>query len=65
MICIEENNFNISEILDNKIHRFLIEKQYFLASKIGVSLIYIQNKYEEKTKEIMDMNSKYFNDLEN
>ena len=65
MICIEQNDFNISKILDNKIHRFLIEKQYFLASKIGVSLIYIQNKYEDKIDEIMDMNSKSFNGLEN
>ena len=60
MICIEDNNFNISNILNNKIDKLMRDKNYFLTSKIGVSLIYVLKEYENKIEKIMNMNTSSF-----
>ena len=55
MICIEENNYNTQKILETNTHKYLQNNEYFLASKIGVSLIYIDQNYENKMNEIMSL----------
>ena len=55
MICIEESNFNTQKIIDSRTHKLLSDSGYFLASKIGVSLIYIDLEYESKMFEIMSI----------
>ena len=55
LICIEENNYNLEKIINNETHQFLIKNEYFLASKMGVSLIYIHNENETKMHEIMSL----------
>ena len=55
MICIEENNYNTQKILETNTHRYLQNNGYFLASKIGVSLIYIDQTYENKMNEVMSL----------
>ena len=52
MICIEENNYNTQKILETNTHKYLQNNEYFLASKIGVSLIYIDQNYENKIQHI-------------
>ncbi len=55
MICIEENNYNAQKILETNTHKYLQNNGYFLASKIGVSLIYIDQTYENKMNELMSL----------
>ena len=55
MICIEENNYNTQKILETNTHKYLQNNGYFLASKIGVSLIYIDQTYENKMNEVMSL----------
>ena len=55
MICIEENNYNTQKILETNTHKYLQNNGYFLASKIGVSLIYIDQTYENKMNELMSL----------
>jgi len=55
MICIEENNYNTQKILETNTHKYLQNNGYFLTSKIGVSLIYIDQTYESKMNEIMSL----------
>ncbi len=55
MICIEENNYNTQKILETSTHKYLSNNGYFLASKFGVSLIYIDKSYENKINEIMSL----------
>ena len=55
LICIEENNYNTQKILETSTHKHLTNNGYFLASKFGVSLIYIDQSYENKINEIMSL----------
>ena len=55
MICIEENNYNTQKILETNTHKYLQNNGYFLSSKIGVSLIYIDQTYENKMNEVMSL----------
>ena len=55
MICIEENNYNTQKIFETNTNKYLQNNGYFLASKIGVSLIYIDQTYENKMNEVMSL----------
>ena len=55
MICIEENKYNIDNIINNKIQNFMQSNSYFFFSKIGVTSVYIDNSIEEKMEKIMNI----------
>ena len=55
LISIEQNIYNSEKILKDECHQLLTEKKYFLASKIGVTCIYIDNKFENNIEEIMSI----------
>jgi FkbM family methyltransferase len=55
LISIEQNIYNSEKIIKNECHEFLTKKNYFLASKIGVTCIYIDNKYEASIEKIMSV----------
>ena len=55
LISIEQNIYNSEKIIKNECHEFLTKKNYFLASKIGVTCIYIDNKYETSIEKIMSI----------
>ena len=55
LISIEQNIYNTEKIIKNECHEFLIKKNYFLVSKIGVTCIYIDNKYEALIEKIMSI----------
>ena len=55
LISIEQNVYNSEKIIISETHKFLTKKNYFLASKIGVTCIYIDNKYEDKIEKIMSI----------
>ena len=43
MICIEENRYDIQDIINDSIQNLMNSSDYFLFSRIGVSSIYIDN----------------------
>tara|TARA_B100001142_G_C14297319_1_gene641389 strand:- start:186 stop:890 length:705 start_codon:yes stop_codon:yes gene_type:complete len=55
LISIEQNVYNSEKIIISETHKLLTKKNYFLASKIGVTCIYIDNKYEDKIEKIMSI----------
>jgi FkbM family methyltransferase len=55
LISIDQNIYNSEKIIKNECHEFLSKKNYFLASKIGVTCIYIDNKYEDLIEKIMSI----------
>ena len=55
LISIEQNIYNSEKLLDQDCHKFLLENHYFLASKIGVTCIYIDLKYEKSISTIMSV----------
>ena len=55
LISIEQNIYNSEKIIKSNCHEFLTKKNYFLASKIGVTCIYIDNKYELLIEKIMSI----------
>ena len=55
LISIEQNIYNNEKIIKNECHEFLTKKNYFLASKIGVTCIYIDSEYEASIEKIMSI----------
>ena len=55
MICIEENKYNIKDILNYKIQNFMNSNEYFFFSKIGVTSIYIDKALESEIENIMNI----------
>jgi len=55
LISIEHNIYNSEKIIKSECHEFLTKKNYFLASKIGVTCIYIDKKYELSIEKIMSI----------
>ena len=55
MICIEENKYNIKDILNDKIHAFMNSNNYFFFSRIGVSSVYIDNNLKNEIVNIMNI----------
>ena len=55
MICIEENKYNIKDILNEKIQTFMNSNNYFFFSRIGVSSIYIDNNLKSEIGNIMNI----------
>ena len=55
MICIEENKYDIKDILNDTIQNLMNSNDYFLFSKIGVSSIYIDNHFKGEMKNIINI----------
>ncbi len=55
MVCIEENKYNIKDIINGNIQNFMNSNDYFLFSRIGVSSIYIDNSLKDEMKNIINI----------
>ena len=55
MICIEENKYNIKDILNEKIQTFMNSNNYLFFARIGVSSIYIDNNLKSEIGNIMNI----------
>jgi FkbM family methyltransferase len=55
LISIEQNIYNLDELLNEDCHQLIIKNDYFLASKIGVTCIYVDKKYEETFQSTMSV----------
>ena len=55
MICIEENRYDIKDIINDAIQNLMNSKDYFLFSRIGVSSIYIDSNLKSEIGNIMNI----------
>jgi len=55
LISIEQNIYNSEELLKLECHKLLTNNNYFLTSKIGVTCIYIDKKYEQSIQSIISL----------
>ena len=55
MICIEENKYDIKDIINNTIQNLMNSSDYFLFSRIGVSSIYIDNQLKGEMENIINI----------
>jgi hypothetical protein len=55
MISIEENMYDIKDIINNTIQNLMNSNNYFLFSRIGVSSIYIDNHFKGEMENIMNI----------
>ena len=55
MICIEENRYDIKDIINDTIQNLMNSNDYFLFSRIGVSSIYIDNHFKGEMENIMNI----------
>ena len=55
LISIEQNIYNFEELPKLDCHKLLTKNNYFLTSKIGVTCIYIDKKYEKSIQSIISM----------
>ena len=55
LISIEQNIYNSEELLKLDCHKLLTKNNYFLTSKIGVTCIYIDKKYEKSIQSMISM----------
>ena len=55
LISIEDNFYDLQETFNSNIYKLLIKNGYFLASKYGVSSIYIDFQYKNKIQKMMSV----------
>tara|TARA_B100001175_G_scaffold302790_1_gene297166 strand:+ start:809 stop:1504 length:696 start_codon:yes stop_codon:yes gene_type:complete len=55
LISIEHNSYDFEELLNSNIHDLLIKNKYFLASKYGVTCIYIDLEFRDKIDLLMSV----------
>ena len=55
MISIEDNIYDIKETLNSNIHELLVKSGYFLASKYGVTCLYIDLQFKDKLNKVMSV----------
>ena len=55
LVSVEQNICNIDMLLNSDVHKLLLKNDYFLTSKIGVTCIYINKKYEESFETLMSV----------
>ena len=55
MICIEENRYDIKDIINDTIQNLMYSNNYFFFSRIGVSSIYIDNYIKDEVENIMNI----------
>jgi len=57
MICIEENRYDLKDIINDKIQNLMNSNNYFLFSRLGVSSIYVDNRSKGEMENIMNITS--------
>jgi|TARA_B100002003_G_scaffold43780_1_gene39104 FkbM family methyltransferase len=55
IICIEENKYNIKDIINGAIQNLMNSNDYFLFSRVGVSSVYIDNNLKGEIKNIINI----------
>lgn len=55
LICIEQNSYDLNEIIKSDIHICLVANKFFLASRYGVTSIYVNNKYIKTIDSMMSV----------
>ena len=55
MICMEENRYNIKDIINGAIQNLMNSNDYFLFSRVGVSSVYIDNNLKGEIKNIINI----------
>ena len=55
IICIEENKYNIKDIINGAIQNLMNSNDYFLFSRAGVSSVYIDNNLKGEIKNIINI----------
>ena len=55
LISIEDNIYDIQETLNSNIHDLLVRSGYFLASKYGVTCLYIDLQFKDKVDKVMSV----------
>ncbi len=59
LITIEDaNNFDISNIINTNINKYLVERNYFLFSRTICTSFYIDNKFKDKLDNILNTRNK-------
>tara|TARA_Y100000741_G_C18162057_1_gene521610 strand:- start:182 stop:877 length:696 start_codon:yes stop_codon:yes gene_type:complete len=55
LISIEYNSYNLNDLLDSNLHKLLVKNEYFMASKFGVTCIYIKIEFKDKMQSLMSI----------
>ena len=55
LISIEDNFYDIKETINSNIHDLLVKSGYFLASKYGVTCLYIDLQFKDKLNKVMSV----------
>ena len=55
LISIEFNSFDLDNLIESNIHKLLKNNQYFLASKFGVTCMYVKNEFKDKIQSLMSI----------
>ena len=55
LISIEFNSFDYDHLIESNIHKLLKDNQYFLASKFGVTCMYVNNKFKDTMQSLMSI----------
>ncbi len=55
LISIEHNSYKSHDIISSSMHTLISKNKYFLASKYGVTSIYIDSGYEDKIDKLMSI----------
>ena len=55
LISIEDNFYDIKETLNSNIHDLLVKSGYFLASKYGVTCLYIDLQFKDNLNKVMSV----------
>ena len=55
VISIEHNSYDVEDLLNSKTHDLIISNRYFLASKFGVTCIYVDTKFKNEIDTLMSV----------
>ena len=59
LIAIEDNDaFDIADLVNSDIYKYLINKEYFLYSKLNCTNLYLDKKYKNNLKDILNTQNK-------
>ena len=59
LIAIEDNDaFDIADLVNSDIYKYLINKEYFLYSKLNCTNLYLDIKYKNNLEDILNTQNK-------
>ena len=59
LISIEDNNgFDVSDVVNSNIYKYLINKNYFLYSKLNCTNLYLDKKYKNNLHDVLNTQNK-------